>query len=88
MGEKYQFISVTERLPKPDDYLRHIALTEEGYVYLLAYSKADARDGIWVDCEHDSGAVIGWVDGSEIYAASKDQFPRLNGLHEDSKPND
>jgi hypothetical protein len=88
MNEKYKFISVTERLPEPDNYLRHIAVTEEGYVYLLTYSKTDAARGTWSDNEHDSGAVIGWVDGSEIYAASKAQFKELHGKWEAEQPHE
>jgi hypothetical protein len=80
-----KFISTLDKLPEPAWYDRHIALTEEGYVYMLTYTPDDRKKGYWSDNEHDSGAVIGWVDGSEIQAAAKVQFNELHTRFEDDR---
>lgn len=71
------FTSVLDKMPDPDSERRHIALTEEGYVFMLPYTEEDKHRGVWFDRENDCGAVIAWIDGSDIAIAACHQFSTL-----------
>lgn len=62
-----KWISVAERMPKVDRYEQYLALTEEGYVRLLAYDAEDASNGPtgWYDHVGDSGYIIAWAELDE-----------------------